>query len=387
MDITISTLNSTQKDDLAPIPYEIQIAGAVLGMLIIAVGVFGNSLIIVAVVGNRSLYKSSNMFVVSLAVCDLAQNVVLKPLYVYTYVAGEWRFGGMACVFALYAHNLAILESICHVTAIALHRYLVIVHPQRCGGGRRLQSTYAVRVMLVITVATPLVAVVAPNLARLSRRYRFGEDVVLNRRIMFCSFVKHSNFRLISVLKKVAFLSVFAGLLFYCYVRIYLLVRRTGVAVVQCGAYSPARLQREITLLKSVVVIFAAFVITYLPISVMYAADVHRELPYWAYFLGVAALWTSSSSNWLIYGLMNASYRKAYVDILCSGRRRWGRSGWARAGAGVRTPATGDASTSKASYNVSFRELPVVDSRGRYCYKSTKRSSNSSADKHARYGW
>lgn len=384
MDITISTWNDTLKNDMAPIPNEIKISGATLGVAIIIVGVLGNTLIIMAIVLNRSLYKSSNMFVVSLAVCDLAQNLLLKPLYVYTYVAGEWKFGGGACVGALYAHNLAILESISHVTAIALHRYLVIVHPRRCG---RLQSTPAVRIMLAITVATPIVAVVAPNLARITRTYRFGEDVVFNRRIMFCSFVKHSTFRLASVLKKLAFLSVFAGVIFYCYIRIYLLVRRSGSAVIRRGGFSPARLQREITLLKSVAVIFMAFVVTYLPISMLYAADTARQLPYWAYFVGVATLWSSSSSNWLIYGLMNASYRKAYVELLCGRRARAnGRGLWGVTGA-RRPSATADVSTSKASYNVSFRELPLVlDGRCRNSYKSGKRSSNSSADKHARYG-
>ena len=338
----LSPRGGATDDDM---PVGVMVAGAVLGVVIIVVGVFGNVLVILAVLLSRNLYKSSNMFVVSLAVCDLVQTVLIKPLYVHTYVAGEWQFGVGTCLYALYASNLTILESILHVSVIALHRYLVIVHPR---AGRVLQGPRAVAAMLGVVYAAPLLVVLAPALSRLGGATSGGapgRQVVFNKRIMFCSFVRHSEFRLAGVLKKVSFLSVAAVFLFYCYVRIYLLVRRSGQSVNARGAFSAARLQREITLLKTVVVIFMTFVVSYLPISVLYGVDTGRNFSYAFYFCGVLLLWTSSSVNWMIYGLMNRQYLQAYHYILCG-------TGLGQGG------ATDNGSTSKVSYNMSFRECP-----------------------------
>jgi len=337
----LSPRGGATDDDM---PVGVMVAGAVLGVVIIVVGVFGNVLVILAVLLSRNLYKSSNMFVVSLAVCDLVQTVLIKPLYVHTYVAGEWQFGVGTCLYALYASNLTILESILHVSVIALHRYLVIVHPR---AGRVLQGPRAVAAMLGVVYAAPLLVILAPALSRLGSATSGapGRQVVFNKRIMFCSFVRHSEFRLAGVLKKVSFLSVAAVFLFYCYVRIYLLVRRSGQSVNARGAFSAARLQREITLLKTVVVIFMTFVVSYLPVSVLYGVDTGRNFSYAFYFCGVLLLWTSSSVNWMIYGLMNKQYLQAYHYILCG-------TGLSQSG------ATDNGSTSKVSYNMSFRECP-----------------------------
>ena len=331
----------TADDDM---PAGVMVAGAVLGVVIIVVGVFGNVLVILAVLLSRNLYKSSNMFVVSLAVCDLVQTVLIKPLYVHTYVVGEWQFGVGTCFYALYASNLAILESILHVSAIALHRYLVIVHPRV---GRVLQGPRAVAAMLGVVYVAPLLVVVAPTLSRLGgAASAAGRTVSFNKRIMFCSFVRYPEFRIAGVLKKVSFLSVAAVFIFYCYVRIYLLVRRSGQSVNARGTFSSARLQREITLLKTVIVIFMTFAVSYLPISILYAVDTGRNFPYAFYFCGVLLLWTSSSVNWMIYGLMNKQYLQAYHYILC--------------GTGLTQGAASEnGSTSKVSFNMSFRECPT----------------------------
>lgn len=332
------TMGTTEDDDIQA---GVAIAGVTLGIVIIAIGAFGNVLVILAVVLCKPLYKSSNMFVVSLAVCDLFQTVMVKPLYVHTYVAGEWQFGAQVCLYALYASNFAILESILHVSAIAFYRYVIIVHPK---AARCFQNIRAVVGLLLLIYILPLLIVLAPSIPRLTNNVSvLGRDVVFNTKIMFCSYVKHSDFRIGGVVKKVMFLTGAAIFLFYCYIRIYHSVRVSGRSITTNGGFSPCRMRREITLLKTVLAVFLSFVVAYLPISILYGADKYRTFPDVVYFFGVILLWMSSSINWMIYGLMNKQYRQAYRFILC----------------GVRLPAgivTENGSASKFSYNMSFRD-------------------------------
>ena len=293
------------------LPDGIAMAGLAMGILVIAVGVFGNVLIILAVVFSKALYKSSNLFVVSLAVCDLFQTLLVKPLHVHTYIMnGKWVFDRQVCLYALFASNLAILESILHVTVIAFYRYLIICHP-KCA--LRMQTLRSVIIVLICIYLFPLCIVVLPAVPRI----RHGE-VTFNNRIMFCSFVRHSDFQLSGVLKKVVFLIVAAVFLFYCYTRIYSKVRESGRNVInEQGAFSPSRIRREMALLKMVIVTYLTFVVCYLPLSILYGADVHRNCPYIVYFIAVFLLWISSSINWVIYGLVNKQYSAAYKYILC----------------------------------------------------------------------
>ncbi len=106
------------------VPYNLALAGTIVGIFLIATGVFGNILVICSVVSSKQLCRASNIFIISLAACDIFQNLLVKPLYVHTYLAGKWKFGNQLCIYALFASNITILESILHTAAIALYRYV-----------------------------------------------------------------------------------------------------------------------------------------------------------------------------------------------------------------------------------------------------------------------
>ena len=105
---------------------------------------------------------------------------------------------------------------------------------------------------------------------------------------------------------KSAFLFVAAAIIFYCYMRIYHLVRDSGLMMdnTQGSVLSLARLRREMTLmLRMVVVVCLAFVISYVPVTTLYSTDKMVQVPDPVYVLAVTLLWCSSSVNWIIYEL------------------------------------------------------------------------------------
>ena len=178
-----------------PIPNNISLSGAMVGVVLIITGAFGNFLVIVSVIRNKHLCKAANAFIISLAVCDIFQNVAVKPLYVQTYMTGQWMHGRNVCLYALFASNLAILESVLHITAVAFFRYLVIVHPRI---GQKIANWKAVLVILLFIFVMPIALTVITAASKM----REG-NVQFNKRIMFCSFVHHTDFKLGGVLKKV----------------------------------------------------------------------------------------------------------------------------------------------------------------------------------------
>ena len=308
----MSPSNNTLPGNETDIPPDIAVAGFTVGLFIIALGGFGNILIIVSVSRNKSLSKMSNVFVVSLAMCDLIQTLLVKPLYVYTYWVGSWQLGTHACIYALLASNFTILESILHVVVIAMYRYLIIVHPKKARYFLRMRCILVIFVCLFLL---PMCIFLLPSLPRIMRG-----DVYFNTRIMFCSFVKPQEFHLARVLKKVIFLAIAAAFLFYFYVRIFYAVRKSRRSVTSQGQYSNSRIRNEFILLKTIIVVFVSFVVSYLPLSLLYGVDTKRQFPYVVYFFGVALLWMSSSINWVIYGCVNRQYCHAYKYVLCRQR-------------------------------------------------------------------
>ncbi len=299
------------------IPGPAAVLGASVGMLIIALGLFGNFLVILAVWKSRPLRKASNLFVVSLAVCDLFQTACVHPLYIFTYVMGQWTLGGKACLYALYVGNLATLESILHVSTIAFYRYAILLHPRKA---RHLQKPRAVVFLLCLIYLLPFLIVVVPSAHRLMPHTQMNRDLVFNHRIMFCARATRASqaFSPAGIIKKSAFLGIAALFLCYCYLRIYVKVRQSGRLVNGTNStFSPVRLRREVTLLKTIIAVFVAFVASYLPVTVLYAVDGERRQPYALYVFTVMLLWASSSVNWMIYGLMNHQYLQAYQHVLC----------------------------------------------------------------------
>uniref|UniRef100_A0A914VXC8 G-protein coupled receptors family 1 profile domain-containing protein n=1 Tax=Plectus sambesii TaxID=2011161 RepID=A0A914VXC8_9BILA len=105
-----------------------------LGMLYTAVfivAVSGNSLVVYVVMSNRNMQTVTNLFITNLAISDLLVNFTslwLTPIYTYI---GHWVWGGWLCYGLPLFQGTSIFISTLTLTAIAIDRYIVIVHPMK----------------------------------------------------------------------------------------------------------------------------------------------------------------------------------------------------------------------------------------------------------------
>ncbi|CAL8294275.1 unnamed protein product [Lota lota] len=104
-------------------------AAMLYSLLILAI-VFGNVLVCIAVLRERSLQTTTNYLVVSLAVADLLVATLVMPWAVYLeVVGGAWLFSRLYCNIFVTLDVMMCTASILNLCAISIDRYTAVVLP------------------------------------------------------------------------------------------------------------------------------------------------------------------------------------------------------------------------------------------------------------------
>ncbi|XP_034006798.1 D(3) dopamine receptor [Trematomus bernacchii] len=134
---------------------------AMLYSLLILAIVFGNVLVCIAVVRERSLQTTTNYLVVSLAVADLLVASLVMPWAVYLeVVGGAWLFSRLYCNVFVTLDVMMCTASILNLCAISIDRYTAVVMPVLYNITYRSKKRVSVMIgtvwVLAFTVSCPL---------------------------------------------------------------------------------------------------------------------------------------------------------------------------------------------------------------------------------------
>ena len=103
------------------------VMAASLISLIVAIIIFGNLLVIVAVLRNRQLKQAvQNRFILSLAVADLLIGCLIMPLSLHRTLLNYWSLGSIVCDIWLATDVFLCTASTLSLVAITLDRYLSV---------------------------------------------------------------------------------------------------------------------------------------------------------------------------------------------------------------------------------------------------------------------
>ncbi|XP_032874774.1 galanin receptor type 1 [Amblyraja radiata] len=98
--------------------------------LIFCLGVLGNSLVI-TVLARSSPHKprsTSNILILNLSIADLSYLLLCIPFQATYYILPHWVFGSFLCKFVHYFFTVSVLVSFFTLSAMAVDRYIAIVH-------------------------------------------------------------------------------------------------------------------------------------------------------------------------------------------------------------------------------------------------------------------
>ncbi|XP_056592527.1 alpha-2B adrenergic receptor-like [Triplophysa dalaica] len=98
-------------------------------MLVILFTIFGNILVIIAVLTCHSLRGPQNLFLVSLAAADILVATLIIPFTLAKELMDYWYFTSVWCEIILALDVLFCTSSIIHLCAISLDRYLSVSQP------------------------------------------------------------------------------------------------------------------------------------------------------------------------------------------------------------------------------------------------------------------
>ncbi|KAK8788346.1 hypothetical protein V5799_021878 [Amblyomma americanum] len=144
------TVGAAAAEDAAfslAVPLPEAVATVLVLSAIVAGTVFGNVLVVLAIFTYRPLRSVQNMFIVSLAVADIAVALLVMPFNVAYSIMGRWVFGLHMCELWLTCDVLCCTASILNLCAIALDRYWAIHDPINYAQKRTLR-----RVLLSIVL-------------------------------------------------------------------------------------------------------------------------------------------------------------------------------------------------------------------------------------------
>ncbi|GFR98782.1 5-HT4 receptor [Elysia marginata] len=115
--------------------------------------VFGNTVVILAVITHKRLRTITNAFVVSLAVADMCVALFVMPFSIYQQINNkQWFLGEVLCKLSSSLDVMMCTVSIFHLSCLAVDRYLAICRPFL---HERL-TVKLISIMLVLCWITPI---------------------------------------------------------------------------------------------------------------------------------------------------------------------------------------------------------------------------------------
>ncbi|XP_072899428.1 G-protein coupled receptor 83-like [Hemitrygon akajei] len=97
--------------------------------VIIVISLFGNVLVCQVVIKNKRMHSATSLFIVNLAVSDIMITLLNTPFTLVRFVNSTWVFGTVMCHISRFAQYCSLHVSTLTLTAIALDRHQVIMHP------------------------------------------------------------------------------------------------------------------------------------------------------------------------------------------------------------------------------------------------------------------
>ncbi|XP_041280385.1 melanopsin-like isoform X1 [Onychostruthus taczanowskii] len=303
---------STQAHTLtkAEIPSHVLYTVGTCVLIIGSIGIIGNLLVLYAFYSNKKLRTSQNYFIMNLAVSDFLMSASQAPICFVNSLHREWILGDIGCNLYAFCGALFGITSMMTLLAISVDRYLVITKPLQS-----IQWTSKRRTMQIIAAVWlySLGWSVAPLLGWSSY---VPEGLMISCTWDYVTYSPANRSYTMILCCCVFFIPLV--IIFYCYLSMFLAIRRTGRDVQKLGScsrksYLSQSIKNEWKLAKIAFVVIIVFVLSWSPYAcVTLIAWAGRGNILTPYAKSVPAVIAKSSAiyNPIIYAIIHPRYRK-----------------------------------------------------------------------------
>ncbi|XP_042688822.1 substance-P receptor [Centrocercus urophasianus] len=123
-----ASLNESSANQFVQPPWQVAL-WAIAYTLIVVVSVVGNVVVMWIILAHKRMRTVTNYFLVNLAFAEASMSA-FNTVVNFTYaIHNEWYYGLLYCKFHNFFPIAAVFASIYSMTAIALDRYMAIIHP------------------------------------------------------------------------------------------------------------------------------------------------------------------------------------------------------------------------------------------------------------------
>ena len=291
------------------------ILGAILGSILIVVAIIGNVATIIVITRTKSLQKPIYLQVATLAANDLLASL-MSTVFIHTYIKQEWTLGTTWCKVVIMMKGINFTISFLHTAYLTLVRYLAVVHSSR---GQFLQSWRSTVIATALIWLIPIMLSFVIRFAVHSTAFSTATRFKFNPLLMSCQ--QHSpDLSIYALMWALLGFFLFGALyFFYCYCHIYVVFRKSRIAIQDhlVHASQLARRKEEISLVKIMCSITLLFLVSFLTtpvVSILTRSDIH--LSQYAYVTATQTLHLSPTFNWIIYGISKKSFRVAFTRLM-----------------------------------------------------------------------
>uniref|UniRef100_A0A672ZTP0 Neuromedin-K receptor n=1 Tax=Sphaeramia orbicularis TaxID=375764 RepID=A0A672ZTP0_9TELE len=278
---------------------------------VLAVAVFGNLIVIWIILAHKRMRTVTNYFLLNLAFADVSM-AAFNTLINFIYAAhGDWYFGEVYCRFHNFFPVTAVFASIYSMTAIAIDRYMAIIHPLKPRLSAKATTFIIICIWsLAIVLAFPLC-------------YFSTTRTLPKRTICYVAWPRMADDHFMYVYH------IIVTVLVYMLPLVVMGITYTIVGVTLWGGTIPGdssdnyhgQLRAKRKVVKMMVIVVVTFALCWLPYHVYFlVTGLSKSLSKWKYIQQVylSVMWLAMSStmyNPIIYCCLNSRFRAGFKKV------------------------------------------------------------------------
>lgn len=280
--------------------------------IIVAVGLLGNSLVVVVVSCNSKMRSTTNILIINLAVADLLFIIFCVPFTACDYAFPYWPFGDIWCKAVQYLVIVCAYASIYTLVLMSLDRFLAVVHPITSMSIRTEKNAYIAIGLLWCLILLSCIPV--------SQSHGELPYYINGNRYSTCGFLSSEGYNL-AAFHICFFLSSYVVPLALIFCLYMLMLKRLWFGSSPGGHVSAESLRSKKRVTRMVVVVVVIFAVCWFPIQivlVLKSIDAYEITPFrlMVQITSHTLAYMNSCVNPILYAFLSDNFRKAFNKVI-----------------------------------------------------------------------